>query len=129
MFRTFLLYFFCISLSLTFQGCEKNKPAELPRLPGIQTSISEIQISPLAYDRATVTLKGIIKEIKDVDNTNNKHMIVITDQYENTLDLKYSGDTENISAGDLVVVSGIYDKATNSVITDRIAKVPVKPDK
>ena len=129
MFKPIILYICFLTLCLTIYGCEKNKPQELPRLPGIETSIREIQITPLAYDRAIVTFSGIVTEIDDIGESGDTHKIVISDPYENTLNLKYTGDTGDISPGDTLVVSGIYDKSGDIVITERIAKIPIKPGK
>lgn len=108
-------------------GCKKEDPKQVYDLPGIETTISKIQISPLAYDRARVAVKGIIVNITGAEDGNSgKREIIISDAYQNTQKIVYEGETEEFESGDLVLISGIFDRSTKTIITDRIMKIPYK---
>lgn len=113
-------------LFLPMFGCNKDTPKQVYDVPGIETTISKIQISPLAYDRARVAVKGIIVDIKEAEDDGKD--IIISDAYQNTQALRYKGDITELKAGDLVLISGIFDRRSKIIITDQIIKIPYKDD-
>lgn len=125
--RFLILSVFLTAFITLHSGCKKEDPKQVYDLPGIETTISKIQISPLAYDRARVAVRGIVIDIgKPEDETGNKREIIISDAYQNSQKIIYDGETEEIESGDLVLISGIFDRSTKTIITDRIMKIPYK---
>lgn len=108
-------------------GCgEKENDTIIYDLPGIETTISKIQISPLAYDRAIVSVKGIVAEINETGDSEDTKEIIISDPYQNTQKLTYDGDVSEINPGDLILISGRFDRSSKIIMTDRIMKIPYK---
>lgn len=125
--RNSILYLYTILLVLVIFGCgEKKNETQIYDLPGIETTISKIQISPLAYDRAIVSVKGIVAEINETGDSDNSKEIIISDPYQNTQKLTYDGDVSEISPGDLILISGRFDRSSKIIMTDRIMKIPYK---
>lgn len=114
-----------VVLVILFSGCRKEQPEQMYDLPGIETSISRLQISPLAHDRARVSLKGIVAGISDTDVPEQKE-IIISDLRHNMQRLLYEGELDDIQKGDLVLISGIFDRSTATILTDRIMEIPVE---
>lgn len=125
--KTLILSILLTCILISYAGCKKEDPEQIYDLPGIETTISKIQISPLAYDRARVAVRGIIVNITGAEDGNSgKREIIISDAYQNTQKIVYEGKTEEFDSGDLVLVSGIFDRSTKRIITDRIMKIPYK---
>ncbi len=120
------LSLFIAILLLTILGCNKDAPKQVYDVPGIETTISKIQISPLAYDRARVAVKGIVVDIKESKEKGNQ--VIISDAFQNTQKLSYKDEITEIKPGDLVLVSGIFDRSSKIIIADHMVKIPYKDD-
>ena len=114
------------TLLLSMLGCNKDTPKQVYDVPGIETTISKIQISPLAYDRARVAVKGIVVDIKESKEKGNQ--VIISDAFQNTQKLSYKDEITEIKPGDLVLVSGIFDRSSKIIIADHMVKIPYKDD-
>ena len=109
-------------------GCQKKEPpAPAFNIQGIKTSIARIQISPLAFDGAQVVILGFVKEIKNSDSENEQNLLILTDEYGNSISVEFSGTLE-FEKNDTVVVGGKYRKNKNLIISEEIVKVIVDKD-
>ena len=110
-----------ITFLLVFLGCNQTKNEPKPfNVPGIKTTITDIQISPLAYDGAIVAVIGNV--IKILDNK-----FIIADAKGNTIWV-LSKDNSNIDVKEHLLVNGIYRKQDNIIETDQIIKIIVDDD-
>ena len=109
-------------------GCKKDEPpAPVFNIQGIKTSIAKIQISPLAFDGAKVVVLGFVNETINADSENEKNMLVLIDQYGNSINV----ETEQIldfNRNDTVLVGGKYRKNSNLIISEEIVEVIIDKD-
>lgn len=121
-----------ISLMVLLAGltsCSKQENTAQYRLPGIETSINRIQRNPLAHDRALVTFRGIVADISESELNEGIRSIILSDPSGITQRLIYSGDADELERGDIVVISGIYDRSSDTIDADHIIKIQMKENK
>lgn len=105
-----------ITLLLVFGACEskKNSVYQL-NVPGIKTTVSRIQISPLAHDGARVAVVGSVVKVFE-DN------FVLTDTKGSTVLVGFSKDL-NFNEGEQVLISGVFRHNKNTIEADQIIKI------
>ena len=110
--------------SLLGCGSSKGSGSKYPiNVTGIKTSISKIQISPIAYDRAIVAIQGNVVDIIEEDySEENNILFTLSDPEGFKIDVNYTGSS-TISKGEIVIISGKYIKNENTIYSDYIYKV------
>lgn len=120
------LLIFCSIFAII--GCQKKEPpAPVFNIQGIKTSISKIQISPLAFDGAQVVVLGFVNEIKNSESENEQNLLVLIDQYGNSINVE-SEEMLVFEENDTVLVGGKYRRNKNLIISEEIIKVIVDKD-
>ena len=124
-----LLALFTVSLLLTglFSCNKKTPPSPTFNVRGIKTSIAKIQVSPLAFDGAQVVLMGFVEEINNSDTENEKNILVLSDNYGNTINVEFD-EQLFFEQNDIVLVGGKYRKNENLIISEEIIEVTVDKD-
>ena len=113
---------------LAIIGCQKKEPPTPTfNIQGIKTSIAKIQISPLAFDGAQVVILGFVNEINNSDSEHEKNLLVLIDQYGNSINVE-SMDFLEFEQNDTVLVGGKYRRNSNIIISDEIIKVIIDKD-
>ncbi|MGI9534051.1 MAG: hypothetical protein ACR2NW_03800 [Thermodesulfobacteriota bacterium] len=108
---------------LAIIGCQKKEPPSPAfNIRGIKTSIAKIQISPLAFDGAQVVVLGFVKEIKNSESQHEKNLLILTDDYGNSINVE-SEEVLDFEENDILVVGGKYRKNSNLIISDEIVNV------
>ena len=117
-----------ICSALAIIGCRtKEPPAPVFNIQGIKTSIAKIQISPLAFDGAQVVILGFVNEINNSDSEHEKNILVLIDQYGNSINVESMKILE-FEQNDTVLVGGKYRRNSNLIVSDKIIKVIVDKD-
>ena len=111
-----------------FIGCQKKEPPTPAfNIKGIKTSISKIQISPLAFDGAQVVVLGFVNEVTNTESEHEKNLLVLIDQYGNSINVE-SMEILEFEQNDTVVVGGKYRRKSNLIVSEEIIKVIVDKD-
>lgn len=108
---------------LIFSALSCNKPSKNQELPlnvsGIKTTITRIQISPLAHDGAKVVIIGVVNKIT---KENNISRLVLSDTKGSIITAESSEDL-NFENGQQVLLGGIYRRKENTIYADEIHEI------
>lgn len=125
MFKILKLLIICSSL-IVFAGCQKKEQSKpVFNIKGIKTSITRIQISPLAFDGANVVVLGFVEGIKNLED--KQEVLVLTDKYGNSINVEFT-EMPELDKHDTVIVGGKYRKNKNIIISEKIIEVTVNRD-
>jgi len=117
-----------ISSTIAIFSCQKKEPpAPVFNIQGIKTSIAKIQISPLAFDGAQVVVLGFVNEINNSDSENEQNLLVLMDQYGNSINVE-SEEILDFQKNDTVLVGGKYRRNSNVIISEKIIEVIIDKD-
>lgn len=115
-----------IILIFSVFSCNKpNKNQELPiNVTGIKTTITRIQISPLAHDGAKVVVIGRINEFIE---ENDIIRLVISDT-KGSKAIVESFEDLNFNNGDYILVGGVYRLKENIIFAEEIHQITPDDD-
>ncbi|MGH7886056.1 MAG: hypothetical protein ACRENO_10220 [Thermodesulfobacteriota bacterium] len=108
-------------------SCSKKEVIPEFNIPGIKTSISRIQISPLAHDGARVVVLGFIKNIKSQININEPSTLTLSDIKDNSIEVEFNSDFKG-EIDEQVIVGGLYRKDINRIVDGEVYKFIIEDD-
>lgn len=117
--------FIAMLFMFTAACAEKEPPAPEFNISGIKTTISRIQISPLAHDGAKVVIAGFVKSIESGQENSSSNLLILSDIKNNNIEIEYNSDFST-EIGEQVVVGGLYRMDLNRIVDAEIYRFIVE---
>ena len=106
-------------------GCAEKKEVEPFNVPGIKTTISQILISPLAFDGAIVAFTGNVKDTLINETKEKPNELIVTDNYTSEIIVEFSDDFSALP-DEFILVSGKFVRELNRITDAKLYKIVIE---